>query len=326
MKQRNQRYFTLTAVLLAVLLLIVACGNKEKSGSSEAEPTKQEQAATEESQDTTFTFKDTNGEQTLPQKPENIASTVTYLTDHLIALGMTPKATVKSQNEDFPLYLKPFLNDVAIIGDQGKVSVEKMLSLGPDLIVTDTNSKEQYENYTKIAPTAMLENGYVAPDWQTAFRATAAAFGLNEKAEEVIKTYETHKAEAIQKVHAKAEGKTLMVLRIRNDIRYYGDMDYKWLYDDFGFSRPAVFPVTSAESRYEVLSNEKLPEIDPDYIILINDNEEIYNNLQTLGIWKNMKAVKNNQVFQVASDSWFGGYGPNAATSMLDDLNRLFGE
>ncbi|RPK27667.1 ABC transporter substrate-binding protein [Paenibacillus xylanexedens] len=326
MKRQNQRYFTITAVLLAMLVLIVACGNENKPGVSAEEPAPQEQSASNDTKDATFTFKDTTGEQTLSQEPVNIASTVTYLTDHLIALGMTPKATVKSQNEDFPLYLKPFLNNVEIIGEQGKVSAEKLLSLGPDLIVTDTNSEEQYESYAKIAPTAMLENGYVAPDWQTAFRATAASFGLNDKAEEVITAYEKEKAEAIQSVHAKAEGKTLMVLRIRNDVRYYGDMDYRWLYDDFGFSRPDVFPETSAESRYEVLSNEKLPEINPDYIVLINDNDEIYNNLESLGIWKNMKAVKNNQVFQVASDSWFGGYGPNAATSMLDDLTRLFGQ
>lgn len=83
--------------------------------------------------------------------------------------------------------------------------------------------------------------------------------------------------------------------------------------------------MTSADNRYEVLSNEKLPEINPDYILLINDNDEIYNSLQDLGIWKNLKAVQNEQVYQVASDSWFGGYGPNAATSMLDDLVRLFG-
>ena len=73
------------------------------------------------------------------------------------------------------------------------------------------------------------------------------------------------------------------------------------------------------------LSNEKLPEIDPDYILLINDNDEIYNELQNLALWKNMKAVKANQVYPIASDSWFGGYGPHAATSMLDDLSRLSG-
>jgi len=76
-----------------------------------------------------------------------------------IALGLTPKATVKSQNEDFPLYLQPFLQQVDIIGEQGKVNVEKLLSLAPDLIITDTNSTELYDSYAQIAPTAMLENG-----------------------------------------------------------------------------------------------------------------------------------------------------------------------
>lgn len=130
----------------------------------------------------------------------------------------------------------------------------------------------------------------------------------------------------MEQIKDQAKGKTLMVLRIRNDIRYYGDMDYRWLYDDFGFSRPSVFPVTSAENRYEVLSIEKLPQIDPDFILLVNDNDAIYNDLQDLALWKNMKAVKNNQVYPVSSDSWFGGYGPHAATSMLEDLTRLFGK
>ncbi|ANY66017.1 hypothetical protein BBD42_05755 [Paenibacillus sp. BIHB 4019] len=324
----NKRFlFTMTIVALLLVMMTAACGkaNEEAASTPSAEAAQQTQASDAAPQ-AGFAFKDTKGEQTLPNQPENIVTTVTYLTDHMIALGMVPKATVKSQNEDFPLYLKPFLDGVEIIGEQGKVNLEKLLALAPELIITDTNSEDIYESYKQIAPTAMLENGYVAPDWQTAFRATGAAFGLNDKAEQVIGDYEQLKQGVIAKVQSKAKGKTLMVLRIRNDIRYYGDMDYKWLYDDFGFERPAVFPLTSAENRYEVLSKEKLPEIDPDYILLINDNDEIYNELQDFNIWKNLKAVKANQVYPVSSDSWFGGYGPNAATSMLEDLSRLFGQ
>ncbi len=327
----KKRILILTITALTVLSLLAACAknndNQASSSSSPAaQPSQQEQPAVETTgNESPFTFKDTKGEQTLPQTPSRIATTVTYLTDHMIALGLTPQATVKSQNEDFPLYLQPFLQQVDIIGEQGKVNLEKLLSLSPDLIITDTNSTDLYDSYAKIAPTAMLENGYMAPDWQTALRATASAFGLNDKAEQVIGDYDKHKEEAIGQVHDKVAGKTLMVLRIRNDVRYYGDMDYKWLYDDFGFTRPEVYPVTSADNRYEVLSNEKLPEINPDFILLINDNDEIFNSLQELNIWKNLNAVKNDRVFRVASDSWFGGYGPNAAASMLDDLVRLFG-
>ncbi|BBI30828.1 ABC transporter substrate-binding protein [Cohnella abietis] len=325
----NKRIIMVTALLLVLLSLTVACGkgNNESSTSSPAatESAQQEQPSSEAPKEAAaFKFTDTKGEQTLPAQPQNIATTVTYLTDHMIALGLTPKLTVKSQNEDFPLYLKPFLNNVEVIGEQGKVNIEKLLSFAPDLIITDTNSTEIFDSYAKIAPTAMLENGYLSPSWEEAFRATASAFGLNDKAEQVIGDYTKHKEEAIAKIHDKVAGSTLMVLRIRNDVRYYGDMDYRWLYDDFGFSRPAVFPVTSADNRYEVLSNEKLPEIDPDYILLIKDNEELFNSLQDLAIWKNLKAVKNNSVYQISSDSWFGGYGPNSANSMLDDLDRLF--
>lgn len=328
MKPHKRKLFILTILLLA-LSLTAACSQQSKQANSDGAAAGQEQSATEQTATEqtaagAFAFKDKNGKQTLKEQPQRIATTVTYLTDHMIALGMTPASTVKSQNEDFPEYLQPYLNHVEIIGEQGKVSMEKLLSLSSDLIITDTNSEDIYDQYAKIAPTAMLENGYMAPNWEEAFRWTAAAFDKSDEAEKIIQDYNEKKAQSIAGIHDKVAGKTLMVLRIRNDIRYYGDMDYKWLYDDFGFSRPAVFPETSADSRYEVLSNEKLPEINPDYILLINDNEELYNKLEGLGIWKNLNAVKNNQVYRVASDSWFGGYGPNAASSMLDDLNRIF--
>ncbi|GGG52816.1 ABC transporter substrate-binding protein [Paenibacillus radicis (ex Gao et al. 2016)] len=316
------RTFCSAFIIISLLVVATACGKANTN--SMPDPTASPEASPSTSQEAAFTFKDTKGEQTLDKQPARIATTVTYLTDHMIALGLTPASTVKSQNQDFPLYLKPFLNQVDIIGEQGKVDFEKLLDLQPDLIITDTNSSDIYDKYAKIAPTAILENGYVAPDWQTAFRATGAAFGLEDKAEQVIQDYGKHMDEAIAQIHDKVAGKTLMVLRIRNDIRYYGDMDYKWLYDQFGFSRPAVFPVTSPESRYEVLSKEILPEVDPDYILLINDNDDIYSELTGFSLWKNLKAVKNDQVYSVASDSWFGGYGPNAANSMIDDLVRLF--
>ncbi len=195
--KHNAKYF-IVMILILMAALMAACGKQETpppSGSSEQEQNQQNSSnsAAGTVQGTTFTFKDIKGEHTLPQQPKNIATTVTYLTDHFIALGLTPALTVKSQNEDFPAYLQPFLKDVKIIGEQGRVNLETLLEEAPDLIVTDTNSSEIYEKYAKIASTAMLENGYVAPNWEEAFRATASAFGLSGKAEEIITGFENHK-------------------------------------------------------------------------------------------------------------------------------------
>ncbi|GAA3405423.1 ABC transporter substrate-binding protein [Paenibacillus hodogayensis] len=308
------------ALALLLILTLTACSQSASPAKTPADVKGEEVAGK-----TSFTFTDTKGERKLERVPVHIATTVTYLTDHMISLGLQPTSTVKSQNEDFPLYLKPFLGNVDIIGEQGKVQIEKLLSLSPDLIVTDTNSANIYEQYSKIAPTALLDNGYNAANWEEAFLATGKAFGRVDKAQQVIADYQAKKKQAIAQVAARAKGKTVMVLRVRNDVRYYGDADYNWLYDEFGFSRPAVYPVTSKENHYEILSAEKLPEIDPDYILLIKDNKELFNGLKELTLWKNMKAVRSSQVYEISSDSWFGGYGPHAAQSMLDDLVRLFG-
>lgn len=162
MKQTKSLGIAVTLTLL-VTMVLAACSQQESPTKPQAASTSTAEAQAEKPK---FKFTDTNGEHTLATAPVNIATTVTYLTDHMIALGLMPKATVKSQNEDFPLYLKPYLDKVDIIGEQGNVQIEKLLSLSPDLIITDTNSSKIYEQYAKLAPTAMLENGYGAPSWR----------------------------------------------------------------------------------------------------------------------------------------------------------------
>lgn len=260
--------------------------------------------------------------------PRRIASTRHPLTDQLIALGLTPTATVRSPAYDFPQYLEPFLKNAEIIGEQGAFSVEKLLSTAPDLIVADTTNEPIYEQLEKIAPTVMLNNVSAAARWQDSFIETAKAFGLEGKGNEVIARYDRRAAEVAKaiagKTKGKTKGKTLMVLRTyQKDIRYYGDKQFKDLYDTFGFVRPSLYP-TNPDVYFDVISMEKLPEINPDIILVINDNKEIFQGLEQYALWKQMRAVTAGQVHEVDSDSWFGGKGPNAATFMLNDLGRLF--
>jgi iron complex transport system substrate-binding protein len=69
-------------------------------------------------------------------------------------------------------------------------------------------------------------------------------------------------------------------------------------------------PVPQVESikKFEALSMEKLPEINPDYIFIQvggpvkggdKEAEKKYEELTQSSLWKNLKAVKNNQVYIV---------------------------
>jgi iron complex transport system substrate-binding protein len=42
-------------------------------------------------------------------------------------------------------------------------------------------------------------------------------------------------------------------------------------------------------------------------------------------LWKNLKAVQNNKVFQVDTIIWNSGSGPIAAMKMADDVFTYFG-
>jgi len=70
------------------------------------------------------------------------------------------------------------------------------------------------------------------------------------------------------------------------------------------------------------VSLEILPELDADYIFLINDDnlgDEFLNELKESTIWQSTDAFKNNQVFETSEDYWLNG-GIHAQGKVIDDV------
>ncbi|MOA44353.1 Iron-uptake system-binding protein precursor [compost metagenome] len=78
------------------------------------------------------------------------------------------------------------------------------------------------------------------------------------------------------------------------------------------------------------ISLEKIPQYNPDHIILqLDDDSSLvknrYEELVSSPLWKNMTAVKKNQVHMMGGKEWFSlGMSPLADLYAIEDVVRAF--
>ncbi|MHA6482417.1 AraC family transcriptional regulator [Paenibacillus sp. strain BS8-2] len=140
-------------MILCTTLLLSACqgGNQTATPSSEPAATA---TATESATAETRIYEHMKGETEIPVKPQRIVSL--FHLGELMALGVKPVGATTF------IINNPLLDDVSGITDVGvPPSLEKMLELEPDLIVTTEPFAEAveggYEALSKIAPTIVVE-------------------------------------------------------------------------------------------------------------------------------------------------------------------------
>ncbi|MNI46814.1 Iron-uptake system-binding protein precursor [compost metagenome] len=79
------------------------------------------------------------------------------------------------------------------------------------------------------------------------------------------------------------------------------------------------------------ISLEKIPEFNPDHIILQLDDESSeevqkrYKEMLSSSLWKNMTAVQKHQVYLLGGKEWFSlVMSPLADSNAIDDVLRAF--
>lgn len=131
--------------IISLMLVLSACatsggGTVTESGQSTALKTTStgDEAATR-------TYESDKGTITLPEHPQRVVVAVDDYVGDVLALGITPVGAPDTVF-DAPYY-KKYLNGVANIGDSSALSLEKVITLKPDLIIT--YDEKAYENLKK---------------------------------------------------------------------------------------------------------------------------------------------------------------------------------
>ena len=220
---------------------------------------------------------------------------------HVLALGVEPVGTSKTIL-DYGQFLTPYVTDrTEDIGQDGQVSMEKMLELKPDLIITwDRNAVEQY---SKIAPTVVFETQNYQ-NIHEEITAMGEILNKQKEAEGWLASFDERVAAAQAKINdVVPEGATFSIIDVGTTkativVGETGERGGDALYQILGLTpHPLVKSeiIDKGESRLDV-SWEKVADYAGDYIFMITTGDD--NQQELPSVWNSIDAVKNHNVLR----------------------------
>ncbi|GED16004.1 iron-hydroxamate ABC transporter substrate-binding protein [Aneurinibacillus migulanus] len=284
-------------IFLSILLIgiLAACGQASNNKAPESQ-----QGQSTENKNETITYTAANGEVKIPKNPNRVVVLAESYVGDFLALGITPIG-VTQKALDNP-YFKEKMNGVENLGDGS--SVEKVLDMKPDLIVTFSGT-ENIEQLEKVAPTVAVEYG--KKNFKDQLKEFGKMTGKEDQANEWIASWDKKIAENKPKVEAVVGNKTVSILQPYAKGIYAFGHNYarggEIIYGELKLKAPKIVQKEAIDSGtgWANLSLEKLPEYAGDYIFTSawsGDNADpnvVYGN----SIWKGLPAVKNNRVFKL---------------------------
>ncbi|AXI00591.1 ABC transporter substrate-binding protein [Sporosarcina sp. PTS2304] len=277
----------LPALLLFVFAL-AACGNKQE------ETTKTDTPSKEEGTSGTITYESEDGPVEVPANPQRVVVLSSYAgTVHKFGV---PLVGAESWSKDNPSF-DSFLKDVEEVSDE---NIEKIIELEPDLIIGLSTIKN-IEKLKEIAPTVTYTYGKV--DYLTQQIEIGKLLNKEQEAKDWVEQFKKRAQQAGEEIKAKiGEETTVSVIEeFDKQIYVFGD---NWgrgteiLYQEMKLAMPDKVKEMTSKDGYYALSAEVLPEFAGDYVIL-SKNDAGDNSFLETETYKNIPAVKNDQVFQV---------------------------
>jgi len=239
---------------------------------------------------------------TIPEKTERIVITgaMESMEDALL-LGVNPVGAISVAGK-FPDMFKGITSKAVSIGEKTEPNFEKILSLKPDVILGSSKFKpEVMEQLAKIAPT--LPMSHISTNWEANLRALADLTGKQDEVGKILSQYQSELKAAKAQLGDKLKDKKVVIVRVRTGSLYvYPESVFfnPSLYAELGLTAPDEVKAAKAQ---ELVSLEKLSQMNPDYIFVQfsddenKDSPKALESLQNNPIWKSIAAVKNNKVF-----------------------------
>ncbi|MGG3306797.1 ABC transporter substrate-binding protein [Paenibacillus lautus] len=332
------------ACCVIVIGLLSGCGDKVDSEAAGGEQQAAKKAAVEtsskvEGSQTSTEETGTNSEESSPKEERTVTDELGHevkipaevnkvfapnMEDSLLKLGVKPVAQWANGKMGHT-YLQQELDGVPLIDFSGGLpSPEALMSYEPDLIVLHTETYAAdgtYEKYAKIAPTYVFKNA--SGNVEKSLTTLGDLLGKATEAETALKDYEQKASEAKAKLSSVVGDKNVAIIRFApRGVSLMGG-NYLCgfvLHQDLGLGKSKLVENENAAN----ISLEILPQLDADYIFVINAYDQGTERLKEITespIWKGMPAVKNGQVYEANNEYWLGS-GLIAYEKIVDDVVR----
>jgi iron complex transport system substrate-binding protein len=274
-------------IMLVLVLIISACGKQESTKDSTSTPKEEEKPEF-------ITYQSETGPIEVPADPQRVIL-LSGFTGNVLHLGVNVVG-VDVWSKNSPTFTEE-LKDAEEVSDE---NLEKIIELEPDLIIGLSNIKN-LDKLKEIAPTVTYTWGKV--DYLTQHLEIGKLLNKEKEAQAWIDDFKSRTEAAGEEIRAKiGEDATVSVIEsFGKDLYVFGE---NWargteiLYQGMNLKMPEKVKEVALEAGYYTLSAEVLPEYAGDYVILskYSDADTSFQETET---YKNIPAVKNNQVFEM---------------------------
>ena len=245
--------------------------------------------------------------------PKRVITLAPSLTEFIYLLHCEDKLVGNTLYCNFP----PEANEITKIGDMITFDYEKILSLDPDLmlITVEGNTKESFNKIESFGLKTFVLNPRSINDIKKSLTLVSEIFHKEELADSIIISWNSE-LEIITEQHNKEMQRSAMVIIDVSPLMLAGKNTF--INEYLEICNLTNITEDSLDN-YPVFSREEIIKRNPDIIIYPGDGTEDVNLLLSYyPEWKELKAVKNNNVIFVNRDS-FSRPGPR----FIDALKEL---
>ncbi|MEK4066327.1 ABC transporter substrate-binding protein [Peribacillus sp. FSL R5-0717] len=305
-------------LLLAIMVMLSGCNNSQKT-------TEAEKTSAKTSNQEIRTIKHEMGETEMKDTPKKIVTLELSFVDSLNALGIKPIGISDDNKKDMITKLVGQEMDYTSVGTREQPNLEVISSLQPDLIIADAERhKGIYKDLQQIAPTIVLksrESTY--QENLDSFKTIAKAVNKEDAAEKRLSEHEKTIKELKSKLTVDSNMTVLPAVVRDTSFQAHTSSSY----DGELLERMGVKNAIQQKQPHAEMNLEQLVEIDPDVLLLANNEGKLLTDeWKDNPLWKDLKAVKNGQVYSVDRDLWTRYRGVVSAEAIAKDTLNMLGE
>lgn len=269
------------------------------------------------------------GETCVPANPQRVVALSGFAVDTIFSLDMQPVGAITNVSSQWANKMQ----EVASLGMDEQVNLEKILALQPDLILASRwNAEPIYEQLSAIAPTVL--DDAILGEWKKSFTLHAAALGKTQEVKQLMNQYQQRVEDLRSQLGNSIQQTKVSLVRIFPEgIGLYLKNSFAGhVLDDIGFPRPPAQDkgVLGEEPFVVVVSKENIQDADGDVIFvwtfgatpeIAQSAQTALQRIQTDPLWLQLNAVQQGKVFEV-KDHWHVASTPTQAMMVLDDLSN----
>lgn len=267
------------------------------------------------------------GKTVIKGTPVKVVTLFQGATDAALALGVKPVGAVESWIEKpWYNYIRNRMDGVVNVGSENQPNLEEIAALKPDVIIASKTRHEKiYNQLGAIAPTVMTEEVYV---WKDTLALTAAALNKQKEEKSFLQRWAREVVDFRKKMGNKLKEQASIVDFRADHARIVYSGFSALVLDELGIARPAL--QKSEQWGVKLVSKENIPQMDADIIFdqTSTDRDDSRLDLRKEWtehpLWRNLKAVKAQRVYQVDTAVWNNGSGPLAAEEMIKQLKQIY--